>query len=121
MFQPKGLPIDIVAARSEQWDGDGHSHSWLTLAELKGYKESVIKYSGLLTVAQAEALDSNSEHPTIWCQASSDKSLVYREWQEEGKILSELIGLITKRRDDILWMVSDPSDKDVRIIFWFDN
>lgn len=82
MFQPKGLPIDIVAARSEQWDGDGHSHSWLTLAELKGYKESVIKYFGLLTVAQAEALDSNSEHPTIWCQASSDKSLVYREWQD---------------------------------------
>jgi len=50
------------------------------------------------------------------------KLLVTRVWSTvSGKILSELIGLITKRRDDILWMVSDPSDKDVRIIFWFDN
>lgn len=37
LSEPKGLPIDIspeVAAGAEYWDGDGHSHSWLTLAEL---------------------------------------------------------------------------------------
>jgi len=37
---PKGLPSDVsaeVKAESDRWDGDGHSHSWLTLAELKAY------------------------------------------------------------------------------------
>lgn len=37
---PKGLPEDVspeVKAESDCWNGDGHSHSWLTLAELKAY------------------------------------------------------------------------------------
>jgi hypothetical protein len=37
---PRGLPADVsaeVRAESDRWDGDGHSHSWFTLAELKAY------------------------------------------------------------------------------------
>jgi hypothetical protein len=37
---PKGLPADIspeVKGESDKWDCDGHSHSWLTLAEIKAY------------------------------------------------------------------------------------
>lgn len=37
---PKGLPGDVsdeVRSESDYWEGDGHSHSWLTLAELEAY------------------------------------------------------------------------------------
>lgn len=37
---PRGLPEDIspeVKKRSDDYGGDGHSHSWLTLAELMAY------------------------------------------------------------------------------------
>jgi hypothetical protein len=38
--EPKGLPEDvsrIIKAYSDDWDVDGHSHSWLTLAELQAW------------------------------------------------------------------------------------
>lgn len=38
---PKGLPKDVnpyIKKESDDWDTDGHSHSWLTLGELKRYK-----------------------------------------------------------------------------------
>ena len=40
MSKPKGLPADVspeVKAVSDQWDGDGHSHSWFTVAEIMAY------------------------------------------------------------------------------------
>jgi len=41
--EPKGIPSDCCAYIMEQqeyWGGDGHSHSWLTLAELKEYRKT---------------------------------------------------------------------------------
>jgi hypothetical protein len=38
--EPKGLPEDVsdeVKAESERWGSDGHSHSYLTLKELKEF------------------------------------------------------------------------------------
>ena len=35
---PRGLPEDVsevTKKESDRWDGDGHSHSWLTLKELR--------------------------------------------------------------------------------------
>ncbi len=37
---PRGLPGDVspvVKAVSNQWGGDGHSHSWLTVSEIMAY------------------------------------------------------------------------------------
>ena len=37
-FNPRGLPADVSAlvnGDSESWDSDGHSHSWLSLSEIK--------------------------------------------------------------------------------------
>ena len=37
---PRGLPDDIsplVRKEAEHWEGDGHSHSYFTLKELKEY------------------------------------------------------------------------------------
>lgn len=51
VVMPKGLPSDVspeVKAESDQWDDDGHSHSWLTLAELNAYdwKGQTTKHRG---------------------------------------------------------------------------
>lgn len=38
--KPKGLPLDVspqVKAIATHWGCDGHSHSWLTLAELQAF------------------------------------------------------------------------------------
>jgi hypothetical protein len=38
--KPRGIPTDAspeVQAEKERWDGDGHSHSWLTLEELLAF------------------------------------------------------------------------------------
>ena len=43
---PKGPPDDIspeVKRESDEWGVDGHSHSWLTLAELKAYDWNQVK------------------------------------------------------------------------------
>lgn len=44
-FEPRGLPEDVsqeVETISKHWDGDGHSHSWLTLEELKEKMAEII-------------------------------------------------------------------------------
>jgi hypothetical protein len=49
---PRGLPGDVspeVARLSEFWDGDGHSHSWLTLREVLAYDWSrTVTYRGFV-------------------------------------------------------------------------
>jgi hypothetical protein len=38
--EPKGLPVDIsleVLHKADEWEGDGHSHSWHTVADLLAY------------------------------------------------------------------------------------
>ena len=40
IFEPRGLPenaSDIVKQESEKWGSDGHSHSYLTLKEIKDF------------------------------------------------------------------------------------
>jgi len=40
IFEPRGVPEDAspeYRAWAEQWDGDGHSHSWVTVAEMMAY------------------------------------------------------------------------------------
>ncbi len=44
---PKGLPEDVsplVSKASASWDGEGHSHSYLTLRELLDYDWTQISY-----------------------------------------------------------------------------
>src|SRR5688572_24540102 len=38
--EPRGLPSDVspeLQAKSDSWDLDGHTHTWLTLAELSAF------------------------------------------------------------------------------------
>jgi hypothetical protein len=53
---PRGLPVDVsepVKADSDRWDGDGHSHSWFTVAELLAYDwTQTTKHRGYLPAAK---------------------------------------------------------------------
>lgn len=54
--EPRGLPDDVseqVKAESDRWSGDGHSHSWFTVAELLAYNwTQTTKLSGYVSAAE---------------------------------------------------------------------
>ncbi len=127
--QPRGLPSDVsdaTKAQSDHWDGDGHTHSWFTLKEVKDYfaKHPKVKYSGIMTPENAAKVDAG-EMPYAWCQGSTDTSLVHREWEFEDRPLKRLISLIDERKRDEFRVFGDDEglklDAKIRIVFWFDN
>jgi len=68
--EPRGLPEDAspeVKAISDRWNGDGHSHSWLTLAELLAYDwNQTTKHTGLVNlISFAEFMTKGK--PPAWC------------------------------------------------------
>lgn len=95
--QPRGLPEDCCAtirAESIGWGCGGHSHSWLTLAELKAAwqtaKETRIKYSG-----------------AIWYATVGDELRdSYNQLHDYLRNVRHEFGV---------------KDEEVRAVFWFDN
>jgi hypothetical protein len=127
--EPRGIPSDVspqTKAEINKWDSDGHSHSWLTLAEIKAFHESnpTKKYTGLITKEQSEDLDKGI-FPTSWCQGSSNKELVRREWEMPADDLKYLIKPLVERLKDVFWIYSDEYDMElenkIRVVFFFDN
>lgn len=127
---PRGLPEDVSSVTkkaSDRWDGDGHSHSWLTLRELKEYQglHPVVKRSGFISPEAAELLDAGEETPDIWCQATSVTTWVKREWEEGYDTLKPIVDAMDKRVRDEFWVWNGEErpelDEKIRIVFWFDN
>lgn len=128
--EPKDLPDDVsdyVQKESDSWGCDGHSHSWLTLKELKDYnnEKPMIHYSGMISPEQARKLDEGIEFPNSWCQWTTREDYVKREWSERNTTLDPLIELMEQRAKELLkfhYREYDSSkDSDFRIVFWFDN
>ncbi|CRH24886.1 Uncharacterised protein [Chlamydia trachomatis] len=128
--EPKGLPDDIsdyVKKESDDWEGDGHTHSWLTLKELRDYNNNspVLHFSGMISSDQAEKLDAGIENPNSWCQWTSREDYVKREWSEKNLTLNPLIDLMQTRAKELLqYHYQDydlKNDENIRIVFWFDN
>jgi len=128
--EPKGVPDDAceyVKKESEQWGSDGHSHSWLTLKELKDYQSASPKmhYTGLLSPQDLVAFDTEGKAPNSWCQGTNQVGFERREWSQENSTLTPLIDKLQKRVHELLqydYQDYDTSnDEKVRIVFWFDN
>jgi hypothetical protein len=72
---PRGLPDDSsveVKAESDSWDGDGHSHSYFTVAELLAYDWTrITRKRGVLTLVQYVRWNrwgrTEGEQPKEWC------------------------------------------------------
>lgn len=126
---PRGLPddvSDIVKKESDRWDGDGHSHSYFTLAELKKYYEdnSHSSHNGFLSKRAIKELDEDGKTPYNWVEWSGP-DLEYREWKEDSP-LKQLVEKVDKRMRDEFWIREDDEDSSkfdekFRIVFWFDN
>jgi hypothetical protein len=141
---PKGLPADVspeIRAESDRWNGDGHSHSYLTLAELEAYdwQGSRTNQRGWVSAEEFKNFRLNGK-PNSWSGGVSgygvrhisneemegrlkydgDTRSCYTqvEWGETyaeaaGRFLTETM---PKLRD---LACGDP--ESVRIVFFFDN
>jgi len=127
--EPKGFPTDCsdyVNKQKESWEGEGHSHSYLTLHEIKEFrkKHKVTKYSGMMSPENAALVDKG-EMPNSWCQATRIPNHVYREWECTDDTLSDLVNKLEERAFEEFWLEidSDSSQNEhkIRIVFWFDN
>src|ERR1700733_133960 len=81
---PKGLPEDMspeAKAAAESWDSDGHSHSYLSLFELKQYQATnpTITQTGLIDSEQRAELDRGIL-PESWCQGTNQAGYERRTW-----------------------------------------
>lgn len=129
--EPKGVPddsSDYVKQANEDWDGDGHTHSWLTLKELKDYQVSnpTLYHTGLLSPKDLVEFDKNGTQPQSWCQGTNQEGYERREWSEPNDTLQPLIEKLQARAKELLqndWdeNYNPQNDEKVRIVFWFGN
>ena len=72
--EPRGLPADVTAeaARELAFGGDYHSHSWLTLAEIKKAlsPKNKIREAGIMDEIAFKQLHEKKIAPDSYCQGS---------------------------------------------------
>lgn len=126
MSAPRGIPEDaheITKNHMQKYGDDGHSHSYCTLQELYEYQAAygTTTDSGLITPEQAKELDEKGINPTSWCEGSSIKNLVWREWTNNGSPVDYLIKSLERRFSYFGYKLSKEKAEKCRIVFFFDN
>jgi hypothetical protein len=112
LYEAKGMPKDSdpVLMKFSEYDSDRtdwHSHSWLTLDELK---ECIRECGGSLI--DSDRTDAYFDGD--WNNSPPDYTTIYRyckKWLDEQ--LVEKMLLDNENRNDI--------EPEIRIVFWFDN
>ena len=105
---PRGIPSfpsREVSIKIADWDGDGHSHSWLSLKELLDFDYSKIVEDRRYTKQEGP----NFFNGAATCEPGQGKFQTWREFLGDH-FLKEL---------DELKELGDPAN--IRIVFWFDN
>lgn len=108
LSEPKGLPDDLspeVAKEAEEWAGDGHSHSWLTLKELLAFDYDKTFRDKRVTKQVA---------PDFWNDAA-----LAEEGEGAHVTYRERLGEPFFRALEVLKTLGEP--ENVRVVFWFDN
>lgn len=138
--EPKGFPddaSDYTRSEYEDWYGDAHSCSYLTLQELLDFQKEKhpLKRRGMISPEAQKDLDLYGILPDTWCQGTSNPGFEFREWEEDVDILEPIIHELKKRADELYmiykwaWDSTDEDTResaykaaaDIRIVFWFDN
>ena len=128
--EPRGIPDDVAEvakAEFERWDGDGHSHSYVTLRDVIDFRESLTEtvVTGMISAEQAKALDEGGEVPRSWCGWTSRDGYVKRSWKVMFDPLKELEEVMRERLREFLWCWTDESinenAENIRYVFCFDN
>lgn len=136
----RGLPEDMspqTKKEADAWDCDGHTHGWCTLEELKAAIKdiAVVKREGAVTKEAAEKYRTTGETPDSWAQGVGcfvgiapdyKDRFEWLQWEDEPCCFDRLIKAIEERKRDVFWIFDEKrddysKDKDIRIVFWFDN
>lgn len=136
----RGLPEDVAELtkkESDAWGDDGHTHGYRTLEELKTAIKTVanVRREGAVTKEAAEKYRATGETPCSWAQGVGTFVGIAPEyqdryewlvWEDEVHCFDNLIEAIEDRKRDIFWIWNKEHDdfsrdKDIRIVFWFDN
>jgi hypothetical protein len=124
-FEPRGIPADAcpeVAAIIARWDCDGHSHNYLTLAELKEkqafLQATTMPISGIKDPQGLALLEASiaSDGPTDW-------HLIYPYWQGGDGVRFSFDVPATFAADltPIIELFDEADGADQRLVFFFDN
>lgn len=139
--EPKGIPEDAskeTKANIEKWNGDGHSHSHLTLKELDtfdltDYKKTKVKVSKAFynafielggTLPKEMSVEETKPGDIAECFQEAIEPTVLIKWldtkNEETYIDSPIIKGIEKLKE-----IAKKNDinnyENIRIVFFFDN
>lgn len=106
--EPKGLPSNVseeVKKESDYWEGDGHSHSYLTLQDLLTYDwhGQKTKKAGMVTKISYYETACDFVDEVI----PALKKLVHNSKKDSSFPYLEKL--------------TEEQTKDIRIVFWFDN
>lgn len=123
----KGTPAncsELTRSLIDGWGSDGHSHSFLTLEELRAFhnKNGTTKHSGWVHKSECDKVKAG-EMPKSWAQGVSGllkDSYEHLEWEENEGPLRFLIQSLDERIKGN-WRTNDESEESIRIVFWFDN
>ena len=142
--EPRGLPEDAspdVKAQSDVWDMDGHSHSYLTVTELKAYDwDQQTQHQGIVNLEEFKVYLQKGK-PNSWGDGVFGPNVVIVEREEGVSFISDPskipkdkevyinVDWTESYRDSAgefltktlpkLEVLGDP--ENVRIVFWFDN
>lgn len=88
----RGVPSDAspeYVAEVGSWDVDGHSHSWLTLAELRAYDwTQKTKKRGIVSLTERKAWrESGADRPSGWCGGVSGPSVKIVSLDEIDRVI----------------------------------
>ena len=136
----RGLPANIspeTKSEADRWDCDGHTHGYCTLEELKMKISTVarVRREGAVTKEAAEKFRLTGETPDEWAQGVGcwkGIAPMYQDryewlvWEDEVDCFDKLLQALEERKRDVFWIFNEENDdfshdKDIRIVFWFDN
>ncbi len=141
---PKGIPNDVsneIKKESDDWGGDGHSHSWLTAQEINDYNAHEIKkvhrayvtstvyrkfketgdpYPNCGGVSGQNVIFSPNEACEEVKEMNPEKS-VYTQIEWETTAFESAEWLFTEGMEQLIKRSETGKGDDVRLVFWFDN
>jgi hypothetical protein len=141
--EPKGLPEDVspeIQEESDSWDGDGHSHSYLTVKEVMEYDWSqTTKHRCFVQIDDyIEMLRKGENIPESACgmvsggkvehiteeqfrnnDFDSNNPYVYVRYEYEETYRESIGDFFFENTINELKKLGDP--KEIRMVFWFDN
>ena len=141
---PRGLPTDVTEeakAEADSWGSDGHSHSWLTVAEIDAAHMEAQRASGCISLRQYRKWRESKDSIFEWAEEAVPVTGVKLKLEElallarsdakslDGGVPYSVIPgahrasvLLGDAWSDLRARLLELGDPDsVRIVFWFDN